>query len=459
MWTTRRTIILDTNKIWGDFLQFIKANTTEVSYNTWFTSLFIYRIDEDVDIIYLACKDDIKIKQIKRRYMHLIEQGFENVTGKSYRVIVKLEDEYKEEAAPAAEKKQKKIKKFEDSNKLFNPRMSFENFVVGNNNKYAHAAALAVAESPAEAYNPLFIYGGSGLGKTHLMQAIGIMIIKNNPDAKVVYVSSETFTNELIKAISENKMRSFKNKYRKADVLLIDDIQFLENKDKTQEEFFHTFNALYEDDKQIVISSDRSPNQLVNLEERLRTRFAWNLIADITPADFETRVAILKKKAENCNVEWDDDLYEVCCLIAEKFTDNIRELEGAFNNITGYSNLLGEKIDVAFAKRTLRNIIKDTDDGIAPERIRSIVAKYFKIKVSDMDSAKRNREIAYPRQIAMYLCRENTELSLPEIGEVFGGKHHSTVIHSINKISDLYAKDDDTKADVDALRKKIKQHK
>ena len=391
--------------------------------------------------------------------MHLIEQGFENVLGKPFRVIVKLEDEYKEEAAPSITKAQKRIQKFEDTNKLFNPRMCFENFVVGNNNKYAHAAALAVAESPAEAYNPLFIYGGSGLGKTHLMQAIGIYIIRNNPAAKVVYVSSETFTNELIKAISENKMRSFKSKYRKADVLLIDDIQFLENKDKTQEEFFHTFNALYEDSKQIVISSDRPPNQLVNLEERLRTRFAWNLIADITPADFETRVAILKKKAENSNLEWDDDLYEVCCLIADKFKDNIRELEGAFNNITGYSNLLGEHIDVSFAKRTLRNIIKDTDNGIAPERIRSIVAKYFKIKVADMDSTKRNKEIAYPRQIAMYLCRENTELSLPEIGELFGGKHHSTVIHSVNKISDLYAKDDYTRADVDALKKKIKEYK
>lgn len=449
---------MDTNKIWEQFLQFIKANTTEVSYNTWFTSLSIYRIDEDVNIIYLATKNDIAVNLIKKRYMHLIEQGFENVTGQSYRVLVKLEEEYQEESRPALAAR-KRIQKFEDTNKLFNPRLNFDNFVVGNNNKYAHAAALAVAESPAEAYNPLFIYGGSGLGKTHLMQAIGIHIIKNDPESRVVYVSSETFTNELIKAISENKMRAFKNKYRKADVLLIDDIQFLENKDKTQEEFFHTFNALYEDEKQIVISSDRPPNQLVNLEERLRTRFAWNLIADITPADFETRVAILKKKAANAQLEWDDDLYEVCCLIAEKFTDNIRELEGAFNNITGYSNLLDEHIDVAFAKRTLRNIIKDSDGGIAPERIRSIVAKYYKIKVSDMDSTKRNKEIAYPRQVAMYLCRENTELSLPEIGELFGGKHHSTVIHSVNKITSQYDNDEETRKDIDTLKKKIKEHR
>lgn len=447
---------MDKNKLWEDFLEFIKANTTTVSYDTWFSPLYIHNIDEDVNIVYLATNDDIGLNLIKRRYLHLMQQAFETITGVSYRVVVKLEDEYKEEESPEVEAA-RRVEKFEDTNKLFNPRMNFSNFVVGNNNKYAHAAALAVAESPAEAYNPLFIYGGSGLGKTHLMQAIGIHIIQNNPKAKVVYVSSETFTNELIKAISENKMRAFKYKYRKADVLLIDDIQFLENKDKTQEEFFHTFNALYEADKQIVISSDRPPNQLINLEERLRTRFAWNLIADITPADFETRVAILKKKAENADLEWNDDMYDVCCLLAETFTTNIRELEGAFNNITGYSNLLDEHIDLAFAKRTLKNIIKNNDNGIAPERIRSIVARYYKIKVSDMDSSKRNKEIAFPRQVAMYLCRENTELSLPEIGEIFGGKHHSTVIHSVNKITDMYDNDEKVRKEIDEIKQKIKE--
>lgn len=444
---------MDNNKILEEFLSVIKPNTTEVSYNTWFTPLYIHRIDEDVNTIYLASKEDFKVKLIKTRYMHLIEEAFETVLGKNYKVTIKSEDEYKKEEKPSRKPKKDK----NDNNKIFNPKFNFDNFVVGENNKYAHAAALAVAESPAEAYNPLFLYGGSGLGKTHLMQAIGLFIYKNNPDANVVYVSSETFTNELIKALSENKMRSFKNKYRKADVLLIDDIQFLENKDKTQEEFFHTFNTLYEDDKQIVISSDRPPNRLVNLEERLRSRFAWNLIADVSPADYETRVAILKKKAENAELEWNDDLYEVCCLIAEQFPDNIRELEGAFNNIVGYSNLLGDPIDIHFAKRTLRNIIKDTKKEIEPERIRSIVAKHFKIKVADMDSTKRNAEIAYPRQVAMYLCRVMiSDLSLPKIGKIFGDKHYSTVIHSVNKISEMYSKDESVRKEIDNLKSKIK---
>jgi len=448
---------LDNNKIWEDFTSFIQSNTITVSYDTWFSTLRIYKIDEDLKIIYLTAEEEFQVNQLKKRYMHLIEQGFETVLGSSYRVVIKLEEEYNEESGRS--QKTQKPSKYENDIKLFNPRQNFENFVVGNNNKYAHAAALAVAESPAEAYNPLFIYGDSGLGKTHLMQAIGIYIIRNNPSTKVVYVSSEMFTNELIKAISDNKMRAFKNKYRKADVLLIDDIQFLENKDKTQEEFFHTFNALYEDDKQIVISSDRPPSRLVNLEERLRSRFAWNLIADITPPDFETRVAILKKKAENAELEWNDDLYEVCCLISEQFTDNIRELEGAFNNIVGASNLLDEPIDIAFAKRTLRNIIKNADGEIAPERIRSVVARYYKIKVADMDSSKRNAEIAYPRQVAMYLCRENTDLSLPKIGKLFGNKHYSTVIHSVNKIDDLYKNNEDTRREIDELKHKIKEYK
>ncbi|MBQ6622244.1 MAG: chromosomal replication initiator protein DnaA [Mogibacterium sp.] len=453
---------MDHNKIWDEFLAFIRANTTEVSYNTWFTTLYIYRMDETVDIIYLAARDKIKVSHIQNRYMHLIEQGFETVLGRKFRVIVRFENDYKEEEKPRTRTK----KSIEDNSKLFVPRLNFDNFVVGENNKLAHAAALAVAEAPGESYNPLFIYGGSGLGKTHLMQAIGIYIIKNNPATSVLYVSSEMFTNELVKAISENKMRSFKNKYRKVDVLLIDDIQFLENKDKTQEEFFHTFNALHEDSKQIVISSDRPPSSLVNLEERLRSRFAMNLIVDISPADFETRVAILRKKAENLkeekpelNLEWNDDLYEVCCLIAEKFTDNIRELEGTFNNIVNYSDLLGEEINVPFARRMLKNIIKDSDQEIAPERIRSIVAKHYKIKVADMDSGKRNAEIALPRQVAMYLCRECTDLSLPKIGKIFGDKHYSTVIHSVNKISELYAKDELFRKDLDEIRGKIKEKK
>lgn len=448
-------INLSNNKIWESAIDIIKENTTDVSYNTWFTPLSLRRIDNELNIVYIESSDDVVIKFLKDRYLHLIEDTFEKVTGKTYKIIIKTREEYENEG-----KRPAKPKKVSDNSKLFNPRLCFENFVVGNSNKYAHAAALAVAESPAEAYNPLFIYGGSGLGKTHLMQAIGIYIIRNNPDTNVLYVSSEMFTNELIKAISENKTRAFKNKYRKVDVLLIDDIQFLEGKDTTQEEFFYTFNALYGDNKQIVISSDRPPNSLVNLEERLRSRFSWNLIADLQPADYETRVAILKKKAENAEIEWTQDVYDVCCLIAEQVTDNIRELEGAFNRIVGFSNLLGEEINIPFARRILKDIIQDNDKAVAPERIRSIVARHYKIKVSDMDSKKRNAEITLPRQVAMYLCRENTDLSLPKIGKLFGGRHYSTVIHSHDKIRELYETDEQVRKDIDEINAKLnEQHR
>lgn len=444
---------LDNNKIWEEAKSFIKANTTAVSYDTWFTPLYVKKLDEDVNIIYLATKEEITLKILTTRYKGLISQAFEKVTGKKYQIIIKPENEYVKEK----KKKAPVSSSVMGESNTFNPRLNFDNFVVGNSNKYAHAAALAVAESPAEAYNPLFLYGGSGLGKTHLMQAIGIYITMKNPETNVLYVSSEMFTNELIRALAEKKMSSFKNKYRKVDVLLIDDIQFIGGKSATQEEFFHTFNDLYENNKQIVITSDGPPNSLVDLEERLRSRFSWNLIADLQPADYETRIAILKKKAEESGIAWDDDMYDVCCLISEQVTDNIRELEGAFNRVVGFSNLLGEKLDVPFARRILKDIIKDNDQAIAPERIRSIVAKHYKIKVSDMDSKKRNAEIALPRQVAMYLCRETTDLSLPKIGKLFGGKHYSTVIHSHDKIRDMYNTDSFFKDEINSLMAKIKE--
>ena len=324
-------------EIWNQVLKIIEENTTSISYNTWFKPIKINSIDNNVKIAYLESEEDFIIKVLKDRYLQLIESSFKTVTGEDYRVVIKNSEDYEQVKEEEAETNQPvlmdpKLRK----QKIFNPRYTFDNFVVGNSNKYAHAASLAVAESPSEAYNPLFIYGGSGLGKTHLMNAIGIYLLENNENLNVLYVSSEMFTNEFIKALGENKTREFKNKYRKVDVLLIDDIQFLEGKDTMQEEFFHTFNSLYDLNKQIVISSDRAPNKLVKLEERLRSRFMWNLIADLQPADYETRVAILMKKAENANIEIDDDLYEVICLIAEKIKDNIRELEGAFNRIVSF---------------------------------------------------------------------------------------------------------------------------
>jgi chromosomal replication initiator protein len=444
---------VNTNKVWKEVLTIIENNTTPISFDTWIKPIFVYKIDNDLKIVYLSTGEDYIIKIVKNRYIHLLEQSFKDVLQENYKVVIKLNEDYKKNEP--SEKKKVVNKNIFNKDKIFNPRLNFDNFVVGNSNKYAHAASLAVAESPSETYNPLFIYGGSGLGKTHLMHAIGTFLIENNADINVLYVSSEMFTNEFIKALSENKTREFKNKYRKVDVLLIDDIQFLEGKSRMQEEFFYTFNALYEANKQIVITSDRSPNNLVNLEERLRSRFSWNLIADLQPADYETRVAILRKKAETSGLEITDNLYDVCCLIAEKITNNIRELEGAFTRVVSFSTLLDEEINVPFAKGLLKDIFNNPELTIRPEKIKKEVAKYYKIKLTDLDSKKRSNNIAYPRQIAMYLCRNMTDLSLPNIGKLFGGKHYSTVIHSCDKIQKEIATNPELKSSVEELKKVI----
>lgn len=441
--------------IWKKVLDIIEEQTTSVSFNTWFKPITMHSMDKNLKIAYLKSDDEFIINILKTRYLQLMESSFKTVTGEDYRVVIKLASEYDKpkEESPAAKVSLMDPKLTKQ--KIFNPRYTFDNFVVGNSNKYAQAAALAVAESPSEAYNPLFIYGGSGLGKTHLMNAIGIYLLEHNENLNVLYVSSEMFTNEFIKALGENKTREFKNKYRKVDVLLIDDIQFLEGKDTMQEEFFHTFNALYDLNKQIVISSDRAPNKLDKLEERLRSRFMWNLIADLQPADYETRVAILMKKAENANVEVTDNIYEVICLIAENIKDNIRELEGAFDRIVGFSTLLDEEIDKNFAKRILKDIVQNNGNSPTPEKIKTIVSRHFRIKVSDMESAKRTNNIAFPRQIAMYLCRELTDYSLPKIGNLFGGRHYTTVIHACDKIQHEIKNNESVKETVDSLKKDI----
>ena len=445
-------------EIWTEVLKIIKENTTEISYNTWFKPIKMKSIEENLHIAYLANEEEFAIGILKSRYLPLIESSFKTVTGEDYRVVIKHVDEYNQEPeqSPIIVPSKTIDTRFKKQ-KIFNPRYNFDNFVVGNSNKYAQAAALAVAESPSEAYNPLFIYGGSGLGKTHLMHAIGIYLLTHNENLNVLYVSSEMFTNEFIKALGENKTREFKNKYRKVDVLLIDDIQFLEGKDTMQEEFFHTFNTLYDLNKQIVISSDRAPNKLVKLEERLRSRFMWNIIADLQPADYETRVAILMKKAENADIEITDDIYEVICLIAEKIKDNIRELEGAFNRIVTFSKLMNEKIEKSFAKRILKDIIQNGGTSATPEKIKTVVSRYFNIKVSDMESSKRTANIAFPRQIAMYLCRTMTDYSLPKIGNLFGGRHYTTVIHACDKIEADLKNDDSLKDVIETLKKDISE--
>ncbi|WP_314922389.1 chromosomal replication initiator protein DnaA [Mogibacterium diversum] len=447
---------MDTNKIWDSFIEEIKKSTSKLSFDMFFSDLSLYKLDVDNKIIYIQLEDISIIKFLREKYIVQIEDIFSRMLGDDFQVVIKSKDEYKSNKID----KKKKVRKslYKDNSKLFNPKFNFENFVVGGNNRFAYAASLAVAESPAEAYNPLFLYGGSGLGKTHLMQAIGIQVIKNDPTSNVLYISSETFTNELIEAINTQNTNQFKEKYRNIDILLIDDIQFLEGKEATQEEFFHTFNTLYENNKQIVISSDRPPSNLQKLDERLTTRFGFGITADVQPADFETRVAILKKKIELAEIELDSDIEEVCNLIAEKIKYNIRELEGAMNRMISFSEIMNNKIDLDFAKIVLKDIYRDTDKAIAPERIRSTVASYYDIKVSDLDSKRRTAEIALARQVAMYLCRESTDFSFSKIGEIFGGRDHSTVMSNCNKIQNLYHEDELIKYDIDEINKKLKKH-
>ena len=447
---------MDTNKRWDSFIEEIKKSTSKLSFDMFFSDLSLYKLDVDNKIIYIQLEDISIIKFLREKYIVQIEDIFSGMLGDDFQVVIKSKDEYKSNKID----KKKKVRKslYKDNSKLFNPKFNFENFVVGGNNRFAYAASLAVAESPAEAYNPLFLYGGSGLGKTHLMQAIGIQVIKNDPTSNVLYISSETFTNELIEAINTQNTNQFKEKYRNIDILLIDDIQFLEGKEATQEEFFHTFNTLYENNKQIVISSDRPPSNLQKLDERLTTRFGFGITADVQPADFETRVAILKKKIELADIELDSDIEEVCNLIAEKIKYNIRELEGAMNRMISFSEIMNNKIDLDFAKIVLKDIYRDTDKAIAPERIRSTVASYYDIKVSDLDSKRRTAEIALARQVAMYLCRESTDFSFSKIGEIFGGRDHSTVMSNCNKIQTLYQEDELIKYDIDEINKKLKKH-
>ncbi len=319
-----------------------------------------------------------------------------------------------------------------------NTKYTFGRFVVGDSNQFAHAAALAVAEQPSKAYNPLFIYGGVGLGKTHLMHAIGHWIKARSPRTRLVYMSSERFMNELINSIRYDKTIQFREKYRNIDVLLMDDIQFLAGKERTQEEFFHTFNALYDSHKQIVVSSDCAPREIPTLEERLHSRFEWGLIADIQPPDLETKIAILKRKAELDRVALPDD---VTFFIAQNIRSNVRELEGSLIRLAAFSSLTGEEISLGLAERVLKNIAEQNSRVISVDFIQRVVADHYSLKLADLKAKDNSRRVAEPRQIAMYLCRELTGSSLPQIGRAFGGKHHTTVLHSIRKIEDLRAKD------------------
>ena len=415
---------------WEKTLNLLKSELTPVSFDTWIYPLKPVKIIENKKLLKLSSNSDMAISILETRYMSLLEKSIEE----AFKQKLKIEFVFQNENSDRDENDDYDIPVLTDELYL-NPKYIFETFVVGGNNRFAHAASLAVSESPSTVYNPLFLYGDSGLGKTHLMHAIGHYILRQDPSKKVLYVSSEMFTNELIKAITEHKNIEFRNKYRKIDVLLIDDIQFLEKKVSIQEEFFHTFNTLYDANKQIIISSDRPPKEIATLEKRLRSRFEMGLIADIQSPDYETRVAILRNKAELEGLDPNNQILDVINIIAENIHSNIRELEGAFIRVVAYANLTNSKITSELAKEVLKDVFKDYDEDIDPETIRKKVCEYYNVKISDIDSKTRKAEITLPRQIAMYLCRELTDSSLPKIAEYFGKKDHTTVMHACNKIS------------------------
>ena len=441
---------MELEQIWEEALKMIEEETSPVSFATWIQPIVPCGIIGNK--IILQVKESFLKEIIEKRHLPLIRTAIKMVTKNEYDIMITTEEE--QNAGNLHNLAAEKPAENELARNL-NPKYVFDSFVVGNSNRMAHAASLAVAESPAQAYNPLFLYGNSGLGKTHLMHSIGHFILDRNPQAKVLYVTSETFTNELINSIQNNKNEEFRNKYRNIDVLMIDDIQFISKKEGTQEEFFHTFNALYESNKQIIISSDRPPKEIKTLEDRLRSRFEWGLIADVQPPDYETRIAILKKKAERDNLTVPDD---VMAYIAKNIASNIRELEGALTRIVAFATLTNQDISIALAENSLKDIFSENSaTPLTPELIQQVVAGYYNIRVEDIQGSKKPKNIAFPRQVSMYLCRKLLDISLPKIGESFGGRDHTTVIYAISKIEKQLESDEGLQKTVHALEKEIKE--
>lgn len=441
---------------WDDIKNLLRyeSDISTISYKTFLEKLEPVKVIDDMVI--LEAEDQMAINVIKKKYVKPIKIAISETVGSVFDVRFILPGQANDTADGTKPKNNKTgFPKYGiDAVTNLNSRYTFDTFVVGNNNKFAHAASLAVAEAPAEAYNPLFIYGGVGLGKTHLMHSIAHFILDDDKDAKVLYVSSEKFTNELINSIRDDKNEEFRQKYRNIDILLVDDIQFIAGKERTQEEFFHTFNTLYEAKKQIIISSDRPPKEIETLEERLRSRFEWGLIADIQAPDFETRVAILRKKAELENIDLPDDVMQY---VANNVKSNIRELEGAVNKILAYSRLLlPQEITLEMAEAALKDLISPQEETqVTHQLILEIVSEHFNVTPADILSKKRPREIAFPRQIVMYLCRKLTDMSLPKIGEVIGKRDHTTVLHGYEKINSEIKTDSTLKNTIEILTKKI----
>ncbi|MBS5788698.1 MAG: chromosomal replication initiator protein DnaA [Clostridioides difficile] len=433
--------------LWDKTLQLIKGDIGTTSYISLFKSIVPLKIQ--MNDLYLLVPNEFNKGMLEDRYLSILQDTLKQVSLKEYNIKFVLSEKEIEDI-----NSEENYTEFKRIYTNLNPKYTFDTFVIGNSNRFAHAACVAVAESPAKAYNPLFLYGGVGLGKTHLMQAIGHHIAGQKKDSKVVYVSSEKFTNELINSIKDDKNENFRNKYRNVDVLLIDDIQFIAGKERTQEEFFHTFNTLHEANKQIIISSDRPPKDIPTLEDRLRSRFEMGLITDIQAPDYETRIAILRKKAQMERIEVPN---EVMSYIAQNIKSNIRELEGALTRVVAYSSLSNRLITQDLATEALKDIISNShSEEVNIPRIKEKVSSIFNIKMEDFNSKKRTRSIAYPRQIAMYLSRELTDLSLPKIGEEFGGRDHTTVIHAYDKVSKEIEADEDIKYKINKIISDLK---
>ncbi|MCI2948436.1 chromosomal replication initiator protein DnaA [Staphylococcus caledonicus] len=445
-------------EIWKKVLEVAESEISRTTFNTFLKDTELKEIRNNIAYIFVI--HEFYADWLNSNYKEVIQTIMKDIIG--YEVdptfltaeqLAEL-DETSRKPNNASKPQPHIIEDHHEGTDQFNTHNTFDTFVIGPGNRFPHAASLAVAEAPAQAYNPLFIYGGVGLGKTHLMHAIGHHVLSNQPNAKVLYTSSEKFTNDFIKSIRNNEPEAFREKYRNIDVLLIDDIQFIQNKEQTQEEFFHTFNELHQNKKQIVISSDRPPKEISKLEDRLRSRFEWGLIVDITPPDYETRMAILQKKIEEENLEIPAESLNY---IANQIQSNIRELEGALTRLLAYSKLQGRPITTELAAEALKDIIQvPKSKKITIQDIQKVVGHYYNVRIEDFSAKKRTKSIAYPRQIAMYLSRELTDFSLPKIGEEFGGRDHTTVIHAHEKIANDIKADSIFKQEVEDLEKEIR---
>ena len=439
---------------WNEILETVRVeyDIMDVSFRTWLLPLKVYRVEDDE--ITLLVNQEQALTIIQNKYMLPLKVTIAEIIGTEYNIKFITPRDVREIEKSSSQSKPQMNETIERAN--LNPKYTFDTFVVGGNNNFAHAASLAVAESPGEMYNPLFLYGGVGLGKTHLMHSIAHFILDKDQNKKVLYVTSEYFTNELIEAIrngNNTAMSKFREKYRNIDVLLIDDVQFIIGKESTQEEFFHTFNHLHSLKKQIIISSDKPPKDMETLEARLRSRFEWGLIADISSPDYETRMAILRKKEEMDGYNIDDEIIKY---IATNIKSNIRELEGALNRLNALAKLEKKEITIEFAEEALKDIISpDAKKEITPELIIDVVAEHFHISSADIKGSKRNSEIVVPRQIVMYLCRDMTDTALKAIDNILGKRDHSTIIHGADKITDEIKKNDTLRNTIDILKKKI----